>query len=127
MKRFIIGILVLIVAVFIINGFSKNDADRAYDSKPKSVSPQAQEDYDDFVQLSKKTGLISSVDSDNSVYYVTDAWYDLPVTFKKDFIGKIGLLQKAKTGYAHMEIRNYKSNDLVGELTSFSQSIEVYK
>jgi len=49
------------------------------------------------------------------------------VSFKKDFIAKIGTLKKQIRGYSHFEVRDAYSKEKVGELTAFSQSIEVYK
>jgi hypothetical protein len=46
---------------------------------------------------------------------------------KKNFIAKIGSLKKAITGYSHLEVKDAYSNEKVGEITAFSQSIEVYK
>jgi hypothetical protein len=39
----------------------------------------------------------------------------------------VGVLKKAVTGYSHFEVRDGYSNEKVAELTSFSQSIEIYK
>jgi hypothetical protein len=66
--------------------------------------------------------------SDRAVVVLIDkGWYGQNVQFKKDFIAKVGVLKKAVTGYSHFEVRDGYSNEKVAELTSFSQSIEIYK
>jgi hypothetical protein len=59
--------------------------------------------------------------------YIDSVWYTQKVDFKKDFIAKVGLLKKAVTGYSHFEVRDAYTDEKVGELTAFTQSIEVYK
>jgi hypothetical protein len=89
---------------------------------------QAQKDLDDFMALAKQADVVSSYDFTNdSVVYVDSNWYSMTVTQKKDFIAKIGMLKKAVTGYSHFELHDAYSDEKVGEITSFSQSVEVYK
>lgn len=88
----------------------------------------AQKELADFMALSKKAEVISSYDFTNdAVVYVDQMWYQMTVPQKKDFIAHIGILKKAATGFSHFELRDAYSNDKVGEITSFSQSVEVYK
>jgi ribosomal protein L17 len=90
---------------------------------------QSQEALDALITLSKEAGVISSYEFSETanVVYVTDSWYNLDVSFKKDLIGKIASLKEAATGYHRFEVRNAKSNEKVAEVTAFSGSIEVYK
>lgn len=90
---------------------------------------QSQEALDALITLSKEAGVISSYEFSETanIVYVTDAWYNLDVSFKKDLIGKIASLKEAATGYHRFEVRNAKSNEKVAEVTAFSGSIEVYK
>ena len=90
---------------------------------------QSQEALDALITLSKEAGVISSYEFSETanVVYVTDSWYNLDVSFKKDLMGKIASLKEAATGYHRFEVRNVKSNEKVAEVTAFSGSIEVYK
>jgi len=96
---------------------------------PTVSKEQAQKDLDTFMETAKKAKLVSSYEfSDKAtVVYIDSMWYTQKVDFKKDFIAKIGLLKKALTGYTHFEARDAYNNDKVAEITSFSQSIEIYK
>lgn len=89
----------------------------------------AQKELNDLIALSKKALLIDSYEfSDKaSVVYVSSVWYTQTVAFKKDFMAKIATLKETITGYAHFEVRDVNSNEKVGEVTSFSRSLEVYK
>ena len=82
----------------------------------------------------KTASLVTSYDFsklDENTYrwdiFVGSPWYSMTVQEKKDFIAYIGLRKKAITGYSHFELRDGYNNDKVGEITSFSQSIEIYK
>jgi hypothetical protein len=89
----------------------------------------AQKELDDVIAIAKKAHLVTSYEfSDRaSAVYVTDVWYTQNVQFKKDFMAKIAMLKKVITGYNHFEVRHANSNEKVGEVTSFSNSLEVYK
>jgi len=89
----------------------------------------AQEQLNAFMEISKAGKLITSYEfSETAVdVFVDKAWYEQTVQFKKDFIAKVGMLKKAVTGYSHFELKDAYSNEKVGEIKSFSQSIEVYK
>lgn len=90
---------------------------------------QSQEALDALIAISKQAGVVSSYEFSETanVVYVTDAWYDLDVSFKKDLLGKIASLKEAATGYHRFEVRNVKSNEKVAEVTAFSGSVEIYK
>jgi hypothetical protein len=96
---------------------------------PTVSKEQAQKDLNDFMETAKKAKLVSFYEfSDKAtVVYIDSMWYTQKVDFKKDFIAKIGLLKKALTGYSHFEARDAYNNEKVAEITSFSQSIEIYK
>ena len=59
--------------------------------------------------------------------YVDSAWYKMSVQEKKDFLTHVGALKKAATGFQNFEARDSHTNEKVGEITSFNQSVEVYK
>lgn len=90
---------------------------------------QSQEALEALITLSKEAGVISSYEFSETanVVYVTDSWYNLDVSFKKDLLGKIASLKEAATGYHRFEVRNAKSNEKVAEVTAFSGSVEIYK
>ncbi len=94
--------------------------------RPKA---DAQAELDSLMSLSKKAGLISDYEFSASavVVYADRAWYTQTVTFKKDFLAKIGLLKKEVTGYKHFEVRDSLTNEKVAEITSFNGSLEIYK
>lgn len=100
------------------------------DATPSAADKaEAQKELDSDMALAKKAKLVSSYEfSDKaSVIYVTDVWNGLTVEFKKDFLAKNAMLKKKITGYQHFEVRNYKSNEKVAEVTAFTGSLEVYK
>jgi hypothetical protein len=82
-----------------------------------------------FMKKSGYAGLVTSYefsDHGNTVF-VGAPWYSWTVQQKKDFIAYIAMHKKAFTGYAHFEVRDAYSNEKVGEVTSFSNSLEVYR
>ncbi|MFZ2072690.1 MAG: hypothetical protein WA101_02345 [Minisyncoccia bacterium] len=135
---FITGFVVLIVIIFFINLFNGGSSNsttpppqqtQQQTSTPTVSKEQAQKELNDFMETAKKAKLVSSYEfSDKAtVVYIDSMWYTQKVDFKKDFIAKIGLLKKAVTGYSHFEAKDAYSNEKVAEITSFSQSIEIYK
>ena len=98
-------------------------------SEDQSSKEASQKELDRLMDLSKAGGLVVSYEfSDSaSVVYVGKVWYDQTVTFKKDFLAKIGELKKAIRGYQHFEVKDAYSNEKVAEITPFSGSLEVYK
>lgn len=90
---------------------------------------EAQKELDDFIELSKKADLVTSYEFSDSatVVYTGSTWYTQTVQFKKDFLAKVALLKETITGYKHFEARDALSNEKVGEVTSFTGSLEVYK
>ncbi len=103
-------------------------------SEPSMSKEQAQKELDDFMATAKKAKLVTSYDFsklNETVYrwdiFVGSSWYLMTVQQKKDFIAYIGIHKKAITGYSHFELHDAYSNEKVGEITSFTSSIEVYK
>ena len=90
---------------------------------------KAQTELDEVIKLAKAANLVTSYEfSDRAtVVYAGPVWYTQSVAFKKDFMAKIATLKKVITGYAHFEVRDVNSNEKVGEVTAFSQSLQVYK
>lgn len=88
---------------------------------------EAQKQIDEVIDLAKKAGLVTSYEfSDKaSVVYVSSVWYTQTVQFKKDFMAKLSILKKSLNGFTRFEVRDYKSNELVGEVKY--NSLEVYK
>jgi hypothetical protein len=90
---------------------------------------EAQKELDDFMNLAKKAGIVSSYEfSDSaSVVYADAVWYTQTVSFKKDFIAKVALLKEKVTGYHNFEVRDAYSNEKLAEVTALTGSLEVYK
>lgn len=136
-KKMLVAVLILLFFIGIFNMNSVTPSTPSTPSvaetqtpAPNSVSSeQAQKELKDLMALGEKSGLVTSYEFSDSanVVFVGNIWYTQTVQFKKDFIAKIGMLKKAITGYTHFEVRDAYSNEKVGELTAFSQSIEVYK
>lgn len=82
-----------------------------------------------FVKYTFPATLVSSSEFSETdrVIYVTDTWYSMTVSFKKDFLAKVATLQDAISGKHFFEVRDEHSNEKVGEVTAFSGSLEVYK
>ena len=132
---FITGFVVLIVIIFLINTFSGSSGNTTVQPTPQKeeITPAskatAQKELDDFMEKAKKAKLVTSYefsDRANEVF-VDSVWYTQTVQNKKDFIGYIGLQKKKITGFSHFEVKDAYSNEKVGEITAFSQTIEVYK
>lgn len=103
-------------------------------STPAMTKEEAEKDLEEFMAMSKKAGIIMSYDFskiDEKLYrweiYVGKNWYLQTAPQKKDFIAYIGLRKKAITGFTNFQLHDGYSNEKVGEITAFSQSIEVYK
>lgn len=79
--------------------------------------------------ISQQAQLVSSYDFSQAtrVIYVTDVWFAMTVTFKKDFLAKVAMLQNAIGGRHSFEVRHELSNEKVGEVRAFAGSLEVYK
>ena len=77
----------------------------------------------------EQSGLVSWFKFSNTarVIYVTDVWYRMKVAFKKDFLANVATLQQTISGHHSFEVRDATSDELVGEVTAFSRSLEVYK
>lgn len=136
-KKWYVIVLVVVGFIWAVgSSFSGNSGSTApqpvaqqTQTTPTVSKEQAQKDLTDFMETAKKAKLVSSYEfSDKAtVVYIDSMWYTQKVDFKKDFIAKIGLLKKALTGYSHFEAKDAYSNEKVAEITSFSQSIEIYK
>ncbi len=126
---------VLVVLIFIgMSGEEKTSTTPPVEPAPQATErstskEQAQVELDALMATSKKAGLVTSYEfSDKATeVYVGKVWYTQTVQFKKDFIAKVGMLKKAITGYSHFEVKDAYSNEKVGEIEAFSQSVEVYK
>jgi len=96
---------------------------------PSYSATDAAKQFKDLMDLSEKGNLVSSYTFSDTerVIYVTDVWYSMNVQFKKDFLAKVAMLQDAMSGKHFFEVRNDYSNEIVGEVTAFSGSLEVYK
>ena len=99
------------------------------ETQKQAARAEAQEQLEALLAISKQAGVVASYEFSEiaNVVYVTNTWYGLDVSFKKDLMGKIASLKEAATGYHRFEVRNSKSNEKVGEVTAFSGSIEIYK
>lgn len=126
----VVGIILL--SAFI--GASGSSSSTNTEPNPPSNTPtnsiskeDAQKELDEVISLAKDAGLVTSYEfSDKaSVVYVSSLWYTQTVQFKKDFMAKVSTLKHAVTGYTRFEVRDYKSNEVVGEVKY--NSLEVYK
>ena len=130
---FLFATLVIIIMIVVASsgGGSKNTQTPTTQSneQTQATSQSAQKELSAIIDLAKQAGLVVSYEFSNSasVVYIGSTWYAQTVAFKKDFIAKIGILKNQITGYTHFEVRDAYSNEKVGEITAFSQSIEVYK
>lgn len=127
-------ITVAAVIVVLILLMASGDSDTKQSEQtptPDAIASKqaAQTELDALIDTSKAAGLVTSYEFSDSAteVFVGKAWYSQTVQFKKDFIAKIGILKKAITGYSHFELKDAYSNEKVGEIDAFSQSVEVYK
>ena len=74
-------------------------------------------------------GLVKSYNfSDERVVYIdSEVWYFFPVVDKKNFLLIIKSDLEKSTGYHRFKVRDYRSNEVLAEVTAFSGSIEIYK
>ena len=136
-----LGCLVIVITIIVIgvmvNTFSKkipstNTTMRtpANTSAPTNTqTADAKKELEELMDLSNKSGLVTSYafSDTKTVVYVGSTWYTQTVQFKKDFLAKVALLKEKITGYKHFEARDAYSNERVGEVTSSTGSLEVYK
>jgi hypothetical protein len=59
------------------------------------------------------------------IIYVTDLWYQMSVTFKKDLLAKVAMLQQTISGRHSFEVHDEHLNE--NEVTALVGSLEVYK
>ncbi len=108
----------------------ESTADTAQNNtSPELSKEEAQAQLEALMEVSKAAKIVTSYEfSETAVnVYVDKAWYEQPVTFKKDFLARVGNLKEITTGYKHFEVRDAYSNEKVAEIKSFSGSLEVYK
>lgn len=113
---------------------STSQTEQASSTTPTLSKEQAQTELDEIMSAAVKAQLVTSYDFKeiaNNVYrwdiFVGKNWYTQTVKQKKDFIAYIAIRKKSITGYSHFELHDAYTNEKVAEVTSFSQSIEVYK
>jgi hypothetical protein len=136
-KHKILSVILVFVAFSVIGAMSPSKPDT---TPPPAQTPQAPQapamsvseatsEFKDIMATSEKAQLVDSYTFSDTerVVYVTDLWYTQPVSFKKDFIAKIAMLQDTISGKHFFEVRDYQSNEKVAEVTAFSGSLEVYK
>lgn len=93
------------------------------------VVSDAQKQLDDKMNFLIEKGMVTSYafNEMENVVYVSSLWYQTPVTLKKDILASLSTLKEQARGNHRFEVRDANSNELVGEVTAFSGSIEVYK
>lgn len=98
-------------------------------AKPDNSKTDAQKELDEIMALAIKARFAKSYEFSkyDNVVYADTAWYTQTVSFKRDFIAKVGTLKKIITGYYHFEVRDAYSDEKVGEYTAFLGAVEVYK
>lgn len=98
--------------------------------KPSVSKEEAQKEFDRLMELSKKSGLVTSYEMSAETplkIFVSKVWYTQEVSFKKDMIAKFSSLEQAIYGRHRLEVRDAYSNEKVAEVTAFSGAFEVYK
>ncbi len=127
---------ILLIIIILASSGGNNQNTNSPDTKKEEVVSQtpeqkeaAQKELNEVIDLATKAGLVKSYEfSDKaSIVYAGPVWYTQTVAFKKDFLAKVATLKKSITGYSHFEVHDAYSNEKVGEVTAFSQSLEVYK
>ena len=94
---------------------------------------KAQKDLDDLMALAEKSGLVHSYEFSATahVIYIDSVWYTQDVKFKKDFMAKVSMLRATivnnGASWDFFKVRDAYSDEVVGEVTAFSGSLEVYK
>jgi len=87
-----------------------------------------------IMDLAKSAKVVSSynwiVDGDKKIGLEVSAdrgWYITKADIKKNLLIKIGQLKKEITGYQNFKITDAYSGEVVGEISSFSGSVELYR
>jgi hypothetical protein len=131
LKLLITGSVIFFVICYVVVQVFMRAAPQPVATTPQTASSTASaaQEFEDLMKLSQQGNLVSSYNFSEveRVIYVSDVWFGLSVQFKKDFLAKVAMLQKAITGHHYFEVRNDRSNEKVGEVTAFSGSLEVYK
>jgi hypothetical protein len=120
----------LIVIIWIIVGSDgATAAPSQQQATASATTSDAAREFTDVMDTAERAGLVSSYQFSGTerVIYVTDLWYQMSVTFKKDFLAEIGMLQQRISGRHAFEVHHEQSNEKVGEVTAFGGSLEVYK
>lgn len=137
----LVSILVVVVAMLFLYWssflFDGTGNEPAAPQTVASVQPstqtvsneQAKQELSELITLLQQARLVTSYEFSDSanVVYVTDVWFTQDVTFKRDFLAKISMLKHAITGYKRFQVRHANSNEMLGEVTGFSGSLEVYR
>lgn len=123
--RIITGIFVLIIVCIYVLIFTTAPEANKKGEQAKAVGRQ---ELVSFMQTAEQAKIVSSYDFTNDrIVYVDSAWYQMTVEKKRDFLAHVGVLKKAATGFQNFEAHDSHTNEKVGEITSLSQSVEVYK
>jgi len=138
MKKYWVVIAALVTACFAIGWIATGGGAASSASTQPAVTPtaapsmsatDAANQFKELMDLSEKANLVSSYTFSETerVIYVTDVWYSMTASFKKDLLAKVAMLQEAISGKRFFEVHDDHSNEKVGEVTAFSGSLEVYK
>ena len=130
--------LIAIVAIGLVCSLSPSQCSSApvatqnvpTNSEATSLSAaQASADFDSVMSTAEKANLVSSYKFSETerVIYVTDVWYTMNVSFKKDFLAKIAMDQEAISGKHFFEVHDDHSDEKVAEVTSLTGDLKVYK
>ena len=96
---------------------------------PSLSAAQASADFSSVMSTAEKANLVSSYKFSDTerVIYVTDVWYTMNVSFKKDFLAKIAMDQEAISGKHFFEVHDDHSDEKVAEVTALTGDLKVYK
>jgi hypothetical protein len=96
--------------------------------KKQLTKEEAQKKLNDYMALAKRAKIVNSYDfAHDDVIYADYMWYDMTFLQKKDFLTLVSIYKEKSSGYHRVEVKDAYSGELVGEVTAFSGSVEVYK
>ena len=102
---------------------------QANSQAPSLSAAQASADFSSVMSTAEKANLVSSYKFSDTerVIYVTEVWYTMNVSFKKDFLAKIAMDQEAIGGKHFFEVHDDHSDEKVAEVTALTEDLKVYK
>ena len=129
--------LIAIVSIGLVGSLSPSQSSTPVASEntqtnsqaPSLSAAQASADFSSVMSTAEKANLVSSYKFSDAerVIYVTEVWYTMNVSFKKDFLAKIAMDQEAISGKHFFEVHDDHSDEKVAEVTALTGDLKVYK